>query len=61
MKENGKAKNSTNGRTHSGALAKSVSLHLEGKRKEALDVLAEAISAGESSAEAFAAAALIQY
>ena len=61
MKENGNGKNTGKSRTSSGALAKSVSLHLEGKRKEALDVLTEAIAAGECSADAHVAAALIQY
>ena len=61
MKENGNGKTAGKSRTNSGALAKSVSLHLEGKRKEALDVLTQAIAAGESSNELHAASALIEY
>src|SRR5579864_611828 len=43
------------------ALAKSVSLHLEGKRKEALKELNTAIEAGEETTEVFAAKGHIQF
>src|SRR3982751_6543525 len=43
------------------ALAKAVSLHLEGKRKEALQELKTAISNGGDSAELFSAVGHIQF
>ena len=43
------------------ALARSVSLHLEGKRKEALRELNSAIESGEESPEVFAAKGHIQF
>src|SRR5215470_11818226 len=51
----------TNGTAVSPALARSVSLHLEGKRKEALRELNIAIENGEDSAEVFAAKGHIQF
>ncbi len=55
------AVNRTNGKAVSPALAKSVSLHLEGKRKEALRELNTAIENGEETAEVFAAKGHIQF
>src|SRR5258708_4361843 len=49
------------GRAVSPALAKSVSLHLEGKRKEALRELNTAIENGEETQEVFAAKGHIQF
>src|SRR5579863_7208887 len=49
------------GKPVSPALARSVSLHLEGKRKEALRELNTAIEAGEETAEVFAAKGHIQF
>src|SRR5580658_10607755 len=49
------------GKAVSPALARSVSLHLEGKRKEALRELNTAIEGGEESAEIFAAKGHIQF
>src|SRR5438270_5744311 len=43
------------------ALARSVSLHLEGKRKEALRELNTAIEGGEETAEVFAAKGHVQF
>src|SRR5579863_6100089 len=51
----------TNGKAVSPALAKSVSLHLEGKRKEALKELNTAIEAGEETPEVLAAKGHIQF
>src|SRR5580693_10812289 len=51
----------TTGKTVSPALARSVSLHLEGKRKEALRELNSAIEAGEETTEVFAAKGHIQF
>src|SRR5579863_7288482 len=50
-----------NGKAVSPALARSVSLHLEGKRKEALKELNSAIESGEETAEVFAAKGHIQF
>ena len=50
-----------NGKAVSPALARSVSLHLEGKRKEALRELNTAIEGGEETAEVFAAKGHIQF
>src|ERR1700692_1925010 len=49
------------GKAASPALAKSVSLHLEGKRKEALRELNTAIEGGEETPEVFAAKGHIQF
>jgi len=49
------------GKAVSPALAKSVSLHLEGKRKEALRELNTAIENGEETPEVFAAKGHIQF
>src|SRR5579863_10670283 len=49
------------GKTVSPALARSVSLHLEGKRKEALRELNGAIEGGEETPEVFAAKGHIQF
>src|SRR3984957_9424931 len=49
------------GKTVSPALARSVSLHLEGKRKEALRELNAAIENGEETPEVFAAKGHIQF
>src|SRR5258708_34543966 len=43
------------------ALAKAVSLHLEGNLQEALDVINGALAAGEESLEIFSAKAQLQY
>jgi Flp pilus assembly protein TadD len=51
----------TTGKTVSPALARSVSLHLEGKRKEALRELNSAIENGEETPEVFAAKGHIQF
>src|SRR3984893_4652776 len=51
----------TTGKAVSPALAKSVSLHLEGKRKEALRELNTAIENGEDTPEVFAAKGHIQF
>src|SRR6266852_4637358 len=51
----------TNGTPVSPALARSVSLHLEGKRKEALRELNTAIEDGEETTEVFAAKGHIQF
>ena len=51
----------TNGKAVSPALARSVSLHLEGKRKEALKELNTAIENGEETAEIFAAKGHVQF
>jgi len=60
---NGKAANGgANGQSGSAsALAKAVSLHLEGKRKEALQELKGAISSGGDSAEVYSAIGHIQF
>src|ERR1035438_3768572 len=50
-----------NGKAVSPALGRSVSLHLEGKRKEALKELNTAIEGGEETAEVFAAKGHIQF
>src|SRR3954469_3940646 len=61
------AVNGTNGTTNgaangsASALAKAVSLHLEGKRKEALQELKGAISSGGDSAEVYSAIGHIQF
>src|SRR3954447_19843874 len=47
--------------TSASALAKAVSLHLEGKRKEALQELKGAISSGGDSAEVYSAIGHIQF
>ncbi|MBZ5606259.1 MAG: tetratricopeptide repeat protein, partial [Acidobacteriia bacterium] len=49
------------GKVVSPALAKSVALHLEGKRKEALRELNTAIENGEETAEVFAAKGHVQF
>src|SRR5580704_10373902 len=51
----------TSGKTVSPALGRSVSLHLEGKRKEALKELNSAIESGDETAEVFAAKGHIQF
>src|ERR1035438_7765515 len=51
----------TTGKVVSPALARSVSLHLEGKRKEALRELNTAIENGEDTPEVFAAKGHIQF
>src|SRR5580692_7438174 len=50
-----------NGKAASPALARSVALHLEGKRKEALREINTAIENGEESAEVLAAKGHIQF
>ena len=50
-----------NGKAASPALARSVALHLEGKRKEALRELNTAIENGEETAEILAAKGHIQF
>ena len=50
-----------NGKAASPALARSVALHLEGKRKEALREINTAIENGEESAEILAAKGHIQF
>src|SRR5581483_8990972 len=42
-------------------LAQAVALHLDGKRREALEVIDSALSSGTQSAELYSAKALIQY
>src|ERR1700744_2190032 len=49
------------GKEPSPALARSVALHLEGKRKEALKELNTAIENGEETSEVFAAKGHIQF
>src|SRR5580704_13335181 len=51
----------SNGQGASPALARAVSLHLEGKRKDALRELNTAIEAGEESPEIYAAKGHIQF
>ena len=46
---------------HPATLAKAVSLHLAGKREEALKELQRAVAAGESSAEIYVAMGHIQF
>src|ERR1700683_1121391 len=53
--------NSANGKVVSPALGRSVALHLEGKRKEALRELNAAIENGEETAEVFAAKGHVQF
>src|ERR1700686_5936884 len=50
-----------NGKTASSVLARSVALHLEGKRKEALRELNTAIESGEESVEILAAKGHVQF
>jgi hypothetical protein len=50
-----------NGQGVSPALARAVSLHLEGKRKDALRELNTAMEAGEESPEIYAAKGHIQF
>ena len=50
-----------NGKTVTPSLARAVALHLEGKRKEALRELNNAIEAGEETPEVFAAKGHIQF
>ena len=50
-----------NGKAGSPALARSVALHLEGKRKEALREINTAIENGEESAEILAAKGHVQF
>src|SRR5579863_2331274 len=50
-----------NGKAASPALARSVSLHLEGKRKEALREINTAIENGDESAEILAAKGHVQF
>jgi hypothetical protein len=51
----------TNGKAVSPALARAVSLHLEGKRKDALKELNTAIENGEETAEILAAKGHLQF
>src|ERR1700678_4472064 len=55
------AGNRTNGKAVSPALARAVSLHLEGKRKDALRELNTAIENGEETPEIFAAKGHLQF
>src|SRR4051812_49162726 len=59
--ESSAARPAAHEKTVSPALARSVSLHLEGKHKEALKELNTAIESGEESPEIFAAKGHIQF
>ena len=55
------AASSANGQAVSASLARAVSLHLEGKRKEALRELNTAIEGGEQGVDIYAAKGHIQF